>query len=126
MNARPDLNASHDFFTTLATFHQQQATGTILGLTLAGKSIVVQWVDGEITGLRCDQQVGAAAIAHLELVDIQQFMVVGGPAGAIQTDLPATAAILLALSLRIPLDLLAGALQSTAESSMNVFVQAGW
>jgi hypothetical protein len=117
------MNASQDFFTTLATLHQQQATATILGLTLADKSIVVQFVAGEITGLRCDQRIGAAAIAHLELVDIQQFMVVGSPAGQIQTDLPSTTEILLALSLRIPLDVLALALQSTAESSMNVFVQ---
>jgi hypothetical protein len=118
------MNPRHSFFTTLAQLHQTQATGTILGLTATDRSLVVTFVDGQITGLRCDQTIGAEAIGQLETIEVQSCMVVGDRSAFTQADLPSTPEILLALALRIPLDVLAIALESSALGQFPVRVQA--
>jgi hypothetical protein len=119
------MNPSQTFFTTLAQLHQTQATGTILGLTAAERSIVVRFVKGEIIGLSHGDLTGTAALAQLERLEIPHCMVVsGGSDGAGQPNLPPTIDILLSLSLRIPLDVLAAALQPTAIVTSRVFVKA--
>jgi hypothetical protein len=119
------MNPSQTFFTTLAQLHQTQATATILGLTTAEHSIVVRFVNGEIIGLSHGDTTGTLALAQLENLEIRHCMVVSvGLDGASQTNLPSTCDILLSLSLRIPLDVLAVALQPTAIATAHVFVQA--
>ncbi len=119
------MNSSQTFFTTLAQLHQTQATATILGLTMAERSIVVRFVDGEIIGLSHGDLTGLAALPQLEYLEIPYCMVVSGESDtAGQPNLPSTCDILLSLSLRIPLDILALALQPTAITTSQVFVQA--
>jgi hypothetical protein len=119
------MNSRQTFFTTLAQLHQTQATATILGLTAAERSIVVRFVDGEIIGLSHGDVTGTTAVAQLEYLEISHCMVVsGGAAGACQPNLPPTSDILLSLSLRIPLDVLALALAPTAIATAQVFVHA--
>jgi hypothetical protein len=120
------MNSSQTFFTTLAQLHQTQATATILGLTQAERSLVVRFVDGEIIGLSHGDLTGNAALSQLEQLEIRHCMVVSGRSAddAGQPNLPSTCEILLSLSLRIPLDVLALALQPTAIESSRVFVQA--
>jgi hypothetical protein len=119
------MNSSQTFFTTLAQLHQTQATGTILGLTAAERSIVVRFVKGEIIGLSHGDLTGTAALSQLEQLEIHHCMVVSGESDdAGQPNLPPTIDILLSLSLRIPLDVLAAALQPTAIVTSRVFVKA--
>jgi hypothetical protein len=119
------MNSSQTFFTTLAQLHQTQATATILGLTAAERSIVVRFIAGEIIGLSHGDLTGTAALAQFEYLEISHCMVVSGRSDDVgQPNLPPTGEILLSLSLRIPLDVLALALQPTAIASSRVFVQA--
>jgi hypothetical protein len=119
------MNSSQTFFTTLAQLHQNRATATILGLTQAERSIVVRLIDGEIIGLSHGDLTGTAALSQLEHLEIRHCMVVSGESDrAGQPNLPPTTDILLSLSLRIPLDVLALALEPTAIASARVFVQA--
>jgi hypothetical protein len=119
------MTPSQTFFTTLAQLHQNQATATILGLSVAERSIVVRFINGEIIGLCHSDLTGTAALSQLENLEIRHCMVVsGGTDDMGQSNLPSTNEILLSLSLRIPLDVLALALQPTAIGSSRVFVQA--
>jgi hypothetical protein len=119
------MTPSQTFFTTLAQLHQNQATATILGLSVAERSIVVRFINGEIIGLCHSDLTGTAALSQLENLEIRHCMVVSGRSEAAgQSNLPPTTDILLSLSLRIPLDVLALALQPTAIGSSRVFVQA--
>ncbi len=118
------MNPRQTFFTTLAQLHQNRATATILGLTMAERSIVVRFVDGEIIGLSHGDRTGLAALPQLEYLEIPHCMVVGGASDSGGQNLPSTCDILLSLSLRMPLDVLALALQPTAIAASRVFVQA--
>jgi hypothetical protein len=117
------MQADQAFFTALAELHHQQMTATIVATTAQSLPIVVQFVAGQITAIQVGNCQGGAAIDRLETLQIGQWhFQYPAPDLVAQADLPETSDILNALTLRIPLDSLAQALQPTALEVLDVVV----
>ncbi|NJN48888.1 MAG: hypothetical protein HC805_02665 [Alkalinema sp. RL_2_19] len=102
----------------MARLHQQHETGAVFAITQEERLLVIAFVEGEIKGMRFGLMTGAAVIPVLETIDIKSFSVKTDKSIPSQT-LPATTDILNRLSLRIPIDILAMALNPVADSATD-------
>lgn len=114
------MNASQDFFATLATMCHGQESGALFAITDHDRMLVIALTDGQITGMRFGRLSGKDVIAELQTIELKSFSIKPDKSIPAQADLPSTSEILNALSSRIPADLLADALAVVFEKGRPV------
>ncbi|MBE9028436.1 hypothetical protein IQ266_01535 [filamentous cyanobacterium LEGE 11480] len=108
------MTVSQDFFATLASMYQSEQSGAIFGITDNDRMLVVAFDAGTIKGMRFGRLTGIDVLAELQHVEFKSFAVKLDKSLPLQPGLPATVEIFTQLVSRMPTEVLAEVLVSSA------------